>query len=236
MATIGVPLNIGQLPYTCYPSDPQSFYADMFSRASALYPQITGVIISDNTPAASDRDKLWIKTSAGAPVVGLAGQYVFYNGAWLWPHLTSAGSPLRLLWLEDLTALQTFDGGDTNPAGIASGPMWEEDTTFRGRSPMHPGAIPDDGSVLGVDGTYGVGVHTLTTNEIPSHTHDLDVNRKVGGDTGAGGQNIYGDATVGAAYTLTSDATGGGLAHPNVHPVRGIYLIKRSSRIYYKGG
>jgi hypothetical protein len=77
-----ISLTMGTLSKSCY--------EDLQEHAVDLVSQMTGTvldgslkyIISETAPGADDRDKLWIKTSSGAPV----RQYVFYNGAWVWPH------------------------------------------------------------------------------------------------------------------------------------------------------
>jgi microcystin-dependent protein len=273
MSTIGLPLNIGALPYTCYPSDPQTFYADMFSRARALFPAITGVVISSGTPAASDRDKLWIKTSGGAPTQPQP-QYIYFNGVWVWPNVAPAGGNKRELWAGSLVDLVTYDGGDANLVGDASGAMWEEDTTFQGRIPMGPGAISgsDPAKTLALNEQYGEGSVTLTDAQLfyaQSHKHVMG--RINTGDNGAftfestsepftgagslqgrlisgeGGAATYAlsDSTLNGPYLVTSEtynpATGlavsatANVAHENVPPVVGIYIIKRTSRVYYKG-
>ena len=274
MSTIGLPLSIGALPYTCYPSDPQTFYADMFSRARALFPAITGVVISSSTPAANDRDKLWIKTSGNAPAQPQP-QFIYFNGVWVWPHLSPAGGNKREIWVGSLPDLVTYDGGDANLVGDASGAMWEEDTTFQGRSPMGVGAISgsDPAKTLALNEQYGDGSVTLTDAQVflaQSHLHvvgrqSVALNTTwaaVSGTTtapytGAGslpagqvandGESATPSTLAGASgnYWITSETynpntslpvsaeTNG--AHQNVHPVVGVYIIKRTSRVYYKG-
>lgn len=236
MSTIGLPLNAGSLPYTCYPATPQQFYADMFSRGSALFPSIKGVVVSDTVPAAGDQDKLWIKTSNGAPI----GQFIFFNAHWVWPHLSTAGGSERRMWVGLEADLVNYDGGDANPAGPSSGAMWAVDHDFDGRSPMGPGAIPDTVDNLGVNGNYGHGTHAQTIAEMPTHTHPITAfgtntpsngNGIIGGSNGTTGPFTYSDSTT----PMSIANTGGGAAMSLVHPVRGIFLIKRTSRIYYLG-
>jgi hypothetical protein len=273
MSTIGLPLNIGALPYTCYPSDPQTFYADMFSRARALFPAITGVVISASTPAANDRDKLWIKTSGGAPTQPQP-QFIYFNGVWVWPNVAPAGGNKRELWAGSLVDLVTYDGGDANLVGDASGAMWEEDTTFQGRSPMGPGAISgsDPAKTLALNEQYGSGSVTLADNQVFSaQTHGHCIGRITSSDDGyfpfgttsppytdaatiqgrrIAGSGVVTTTTLSAVtppgpYLISSEpynpATGVALsqetnvAHENVPPVTGIYIIKRTSRVYYKG-
>ena len=86
-----------------------------------------------------------------------------------------------------------------------------------------------DGDVLG--GTGGDEGNTLDTTQIPSHTHTYGPQT---GRYGANGQTYSstifppssGDSDRGS-YTMTSNATGGGLAHNNVQPTIILnYIIK----------
>jgi len=75
-----------------------------------------------------------------------------------------------------------------------------------------------------VEETGGVKTHTLTTAEIPSHTHPTLTGQSTDGaaviGSSAGGSNIY---------TLATSATGGGTAHTNVQPYIVVYMWKRTA-------
>lgn len=105
-------------------------------------------------------------------------------------------------------------------------------------SPMGVGST----IVTGVGGTAGTATETLTTPQIPSHTHSIS-------DPGHSHRIPKASATVNAAVntstpnartdtaatpTMTTDpaftgasitATGGGGAHNNIHPVMGTYFL-----------
>jgi len=110
------------------------------------------------------------------------------------------------------------------------------------------GAGGDNSNVVGtsgytVDGTGGVNVVTLTTDQIPSHTHSLSDpghNHSFNGSNGpdneaaggnpvpAGGGNFNG--TTGNRTTgITIAATGGGSSHENRPPFYALCYIMRTS-------
>ena len=82
-------------------------------------------------------------------------------------------------------------------------------------------------------GTFGgEATHTLTVNEMPSHTHAIYRN------TGTDDNNFSGhianrvaanDTSDENKQTVTSDATGGGGAHNNMPPYLAVYMWKRVS-------
>lgn len=234
-STIGLPLNAGQLPYTCYPANPQTLINDAFRLGSATMPNIRGVVISDSRPATGDQDKFWVKTSSSAPV----GQFIFYNGAWVWPHATPAGGSERRLWVGTLADLITYDGGDVNALGSASGAMWQQDTDFNDRIPI--GAT----ATYPVNANSGAATQTLISANLPDHTHEIgcEVSDYAAGSNIAGrfratggGANFYYDQAVsttvrGLTRVLGTVATSFSI----LPPIRGIFFIKRTSRTYIVG-
>lgn len=98
-------------------------------------------------------------------------------------------------------------------------------TTFnlpdlRGRVPVGIDTGQSEFNVRGETG--GAKTHTLTTNEMPSHTH---VVQDVGGAASVEGGFFTEGITT--ASDRTSDATGGGAAHNNLQPYIALnYIIK----------
>ena len=75
------------------------------------------------------------------------------------------------------------------------------------------------GTFDALDESLGAETHTLTTAEMPSHTH--------GGVGSASGTNV-GNAG-GGALSGTTSATGGGGAHSNLQPSVTVYMWKRTA-------
>lgn len=239
----------GTLPTNCYPSDPQQLYNLMFSLGAAVLGDLDGVIISDSAPAAEDRDKAWIKTNASAPL--WPPIFVFYNGMWVMPNPEPASGDTRRIWVGSLASLITYDGGDAGALSAAGGAMWEEDTDFRDRIPMGVGTT----LAVAVSTNYGDADASITLSDanFKNHTHFVAAGTANGSATplvsastkvsysggGMGNENynmlgVSGDANVGLSSTA-GGATGNNDPFSILNPVRGIYVIKRSSRIYYRG-
>jgi len=88
--------------------------------------------------------------------------------------------------------------------------------------------------VIGAGDTYAVGAtggeatHTLTTDEMPSHSHSLDSDT---GDYGGGvaGSMAFGDSSPSNPnYTGMIGDTGGGGAHNNLPPYHSLAYIMKS--------
>ena len=78
--------------------------------------------------------------------------------------------------------------------------------------------------------TGGAKTHTLTTSELPSHTHANSSNNS-GSNNNLHHSNdsfvAVGDGSSNTA-TLTSSATGSGSAHNNLQPYIVVYMWKRT--------
>jgi hypothetical protein len=213
----------------------------------------TRIVFGPNVPAEADRAFPWYR-SAGDTKDGFYHWNAAFGG-WVRAHPMPA--EFRMITeLTDPADITTFDGGDADAAGLAAGPMWEIDTNYSGRSPMGAGLIPDTAKTLAALENYGTGDHTILVNELPKHTHGMTLKGfRTNLETGTAqwfafqGQGYDVGATTPESSSdflthldigdgLTWDDTLWGQATPVamsiVHPVRGVYVLKRTSRKYYK--
>lgn len=77
-----------------------------------------------------------------------------------------------------------------------------------------------------LDADFGEAQHTLTSNEIPAHAHGQQVGASpVYLGTGGSGRVAYGAVTTASLVRVVTDNAGGGQAHNNIPPVRGVNFI-----------
>lgn len=233
-------LRAGTLPTNCYPANPQDLYAMEFALGAVVAGDLKGVIISNTPPGVNDQDKGWVKTSGGVPT--WPPIYVFSGGSWIAPHQFPQNSDIELLWKGTEASLVTFDGGDANPIGDASGAMWVVDHVCDGRAPMAPGVVPGKTIAplnINVGDLMGSAEIKQLANQVAGHIHNItgkDILTFPGSapakGTSAGNSfshvdviptdsNIVAPATVQPMEIMT--------------PVIGRFIIKRSARKYYKG-
>lgn len=225
-----LPLIPGTIPPgMCFASD-QERWNFFFQNGYAQGPDIVGIIVSDTAPGIEFQVGYgWIKTIGGSP----GKLYTFNNGSWVSEHTVPASSDVRQLWVGSLLDLESYDGGSAGEVTATSGPMWEEDTDFIGRSPMHPGAIPgsDPAASIAVGQDLGAGSRAFTISDMPEHQHVM----KFGSGTSG---SIFPAVTTSATsiFDFSTEPTGSATTPTPVsmlHPVRGCYLIKRTARTHY---
>lgn len=185
-----------------------------------------------STPGVNDRSKPWFRLEgSGAP----DRWYVFFDGKWVSPHAVPQNSKERRIWTGTTGELTTYDGGDANPIGDASGPMWEVDTAFATRMPVGVGTFPNLGTVLNVTDTGGEDKHLLTTAEMPAHQHSIP--NAYSAQCGTGASAIVGFAGTGpnvvAVADINTSSTGGGTSHNNEPLYYVVYFIRRTARKFY---
>ena len=114
-------------PNTCF-SSVEALY-DLFidSTTAHVKGQYTLFNYGESVPAASDRDKPWIRTINQSP----DKIYVHQSGYWLSRHPCPASSKERRIWTGTAAELITYDGGsDVTTPNVYQGPMWEIDDTL----------------------------------------------------------------------------------------------------------
>lgn len=218
------------------------------------------VHIGSDEPSAEDRDNtIWFRIDSGT---GDIDRYYWYDSGlakWICKHEKDPSGKERVLWVGNTTELQTYDGGDGNTLGDASGPFWEVDTAFEARFPLGVGTLPSTTAVAAL-GTGGVEEVELTTAEVPlEHYHGTG--RRAAGDPIDTGNNdfefimrqwtktgtyhynsLQGDTSLsgnGDFSNTGTAATTGAIEdspsadpHTNMPPYIGTYFIKRTSRKY----
>lgn len=226
----------GTLAPNCYPADPQTLINEAMEKSFVTI-DLTGIVRQQATPAATDRDKLWIKVDASDKPVG---QFVFAAGAWIWEHPVPPNSDFRWLWVGSEVALQTIDGGAAVAVSDTTGPFWEVDHDFDGRSPMGPGTIPGKTIAplsIAVGGELGEAEHTQVEAEVGEHTHESQFDLQ-NADSGSGVNALNtADPTSNEfqVETQVNQAQANVTPMNVIHPVRGIFLVKRTTRIYRTG-
>ena len=115
---------------------------------------------------------------------------------------------------------------NTNP-GTMFGGTWER---------IQDRFLLASGSTYGAGTTGGEATHTLTINEMPSHTHDIHATIGGGGRINGGYNAPGGSSTYNIPFTITNNSnyivnrnTGGGQAHNNMPPYLAVYVWKRVS-------
>lgn len=244
MAVATLKIIPGTLPSGyCYPSDPQTLNNDILTRAtvSLSSTSFTVIITSASQPPATDRDKLWMNTDDDR-------LYRWYDAAWISKHPFEASGKVRYWYTGSIAEMVTFDGGDAGTPGLNTGPMWEEDTDYVGRVPLHAGALPTSGTVTALDTEGGADQITLADINTPPHVHDgIAYIRGISGATSSdpsGNSSVFyhedSGHTTNAADTFndaglrTNEIVGtSGEAFDSMNPYRVGYWIKRTGRVNY---
>jgi hypothetical protein len=176
-----LPLVAGELqsPYECW----QPLYEQMMQLGHAVAADIDGLLIQDAAPDPNYRgNKGWIPTSGGVPIYpGYVFVWHTVVGHWVARNPIANDDASRRIYVGTARSLATYDGGDANAPGIASGPFWEIDTAFAGSVPIGVGLIPTSSPAasitspldivdsLGNGGSYQV---SLTPDQI-QHMHGV---------------------------------------------------------------
>lgn len=85
----------------------------------------------------------------------------------------------------------------------------------------------DSSGAIGLTG--GEKTHTLTVNEMPSHTHDVPVASTTTGSTAASNYIRFNNNATSFIGSIASNATGGGAAHNNMPPYIQVSVWRRTA-------
>ena len=157
------------------------------------------------------------------------------HSCWIKPHPIPPGPDgKRLLFVGDPADVNTLDGGASAAVTDTTGPFWEIDHDFDARFPVGAGTFASGAQVTAVGGnmTGGEEKHTLTEDELPEINPTSKAAAQV--DIDQDGTRTIPGVGDGFNTEMSFNPLGGGEAHNNLPPYKGVYFIKRTARIYYK--
>lgn len=114
----------------------------------------------------------------------------------------------------------------TNPATLIGFGTW---VAF-GSGKVPVGIDAGDTDFDTAEETGGTKTHTLTTSELPSHTHSISYEQ-----SGPGGNNVNSSyyagisSNVSGGFSRNTNSTGGDQAHNNLQPYIVVYMWKRTA-------
>ncbi len=235
MNELTLPVQAGSLPGGFCPSNYQDLLNQFSANQYVTFPStFTGIEVSQTKP--SDTTKAWLQLDAQGRPVRL---YYFAQGAWLSLHPDVPGK--TTLWTSAIPTLTSFDGGDAAVLSSISGPMWEEVVEMRARFPVGAGTLPST-TVLAPGDTGGEENHTLSTSQIPPHSHIWNPSTSTasgnnadpaGGllslqSTNPANEKFYNTSSVGGTGTPAATA-----AHNNMPPYFAVAFLRRTNRLFY---
>lgn len=203
-------------------------------------------VMGDTTPTADYREYPWYKTNdtEAAP----EGWYR-YNGTyagWIQRHWVKREN----VWMPfetDIVNVDTFDGGDANAIGPASGPMWIDEIADEPRFIINAGT-KEDSTTIEVGDEGGEENHTLTEAELPDVSPLspwLADGAGAEGDTVtwtfgtrqafAGSNHVVktSDDVYANRYNPACSSIGDGESHNNTPKYRAARWLLKSARKYY---
>lgn len=185
-----------------------------------LNPSYASVITAGRVNAGVDASGI---AAHGIPPGGTTGQLLVkasntdYDAGWastLPELILNAIYPVGSLYLST---------SSTNPSGFLGG-TWE--AYAKGRTLIGAGTGSDGDTIMNFDegdqgGEYK---HTLTTNEIPSHSHTYNRELSTGSTSGIASARYSGNRS-----SFNTGSTGGGAAHNNMQPYIAVYIWRRTA-------
>ena len=206
--------------------------------------------------AAGADGKTW-HSGSGAPSSGLGVNGDFYldttadayygpKSAGAWGSATSLIGPQGPQGQQGIQGIQGVPGQDgadgntlsawpigsvflsvvsTSPATLLGGGTWSQIAGGR----MLVGQTAGDADFDTAEETGGAKTHTLTTAEIPSHTHVLRSQTATTGSATSYEHGTLDTSSAEAEATEVTDPAGGGGAHNNMPPYLVVYIWKRTA-------
>lgn len=251
-----LPVTAATLPAGSCPTTLQDML-NLFSQfQSVTFPDtFKGVIVSATKPGVSDQDKLWQQTDANGNPTRI---YSYAGGLWLSRHPMPPGS--IILWTGALPDFTSFDGGSTGALGVASGPMWYQATLdgtapspwgtgvlIAAQFPIAAGTLPST-AVVAVGATGGEENHVLSASEAKLLAHYHNEGLAVDPATVCYYENdgappspvnsptqhvTMATGSISSPRTSTVGDATANQAHTNMPPWAGVYLLMRSTKLYY---
>lgn len=219
-------------PGYCYPSDPQTYNVDIVSRIQAFLDEnFPGIYVGVVEPPADQRNRVWFHSSSTKWYYYISGQwqreFEVPNGG------VSSQAGYRALWTGTEADLVTYQGGSAGAVGPSTGPLWEVDHTFDARSLFAPGTLPST-AVITANTNGGNETHILTQAELPNINFQAAL--KAGQADGLDADNSQvlcnPNQTSVNPYTLNVPSGGSGSAFSLLPPYRGVFVIKRTIRVF----
>lgn len=219
-------------PGYCYPPDPQTFNVDIVTRIQALLNEnFPGIYVGIAEPPADQRDRVWFYPPTTKWYYYISGQWQrqfdIPNGG------TTPTAGFRALWTGLEADLATYQGGSAGAVGPSTGPLWEVDHTFDARSLFGPGTLPST-AAISVNTNGGNETHILTQAELPNINFQAALKAGQADGLDADNSQVLCNplSTSVNPYTLNVPSGGSNTAFSLLPPYRGIFVIKRTSRVY----
>lgn len=210
----------------CFEGFNSSSWLDIVALLHVIFPDDLALFNFGNTvPSPDKRNRPWVRTNADGTD---DGTWVYAMGFWLQKHPVAAGTVVMYEGTE--VSIDTFDGGEAGAVTSISGPFWEKVDEMDARSPMGPGTLPSS-QVIAIGADYGEEKHTQTTAEVGPHTHDVLIPQNTAPPDTTNTLDQQGDGS--AFHTVISEENTPSATPFNVvHPVHGIWFIRKTARLY----
>ena len=187
-------------------------------------------IVSDSATALAGKQPLNTQLTTLAGITAQQASDIAALSTFIGTLLSAADAAATrtLIGVSEVTALSSWPVGSvytsfdsTSPATLFGG-TWE---AIAGRVIVGFDAAQAEFDTVGETG--GAKTHTLSTAELPAHTHSLTTLTSGGGSWSGFVYNV--DAASTATATQNSNSTGSGVAHNNLQPYIVVYMWKRTA-------